>query len=87
VKFFSIASIAASLICRGVEKCGSPAPKSERFTPSDFNFSAAAVIAMVAETSMRPMRSANTFVAVAVVILSSLADLDHEIKRGLWFEV
>jgi hypothetical protein len=26
------------------------------------------VIAMVAETSMRPMRSANIFVAVAVVI-------------------
>ena len=68
VKFFSIASIAASLICRGVEKCGSPAPKSARFTPSDFNFSAAAVIAIVAETSMRPMRSANILVAVAVLM-------------------
>jgi hypothetical protein len=38
------------------------------------------VIAIVAETSMRPIRSANTFVAIAVVILSSLADLDDEIK-------
>ena len=40
-------------MCRGVAKCGSPAPKSARFTPSDFSFSASAVIAIVAETSIR----------------------------------
>src|SRR6185437_12096074 len=59
--------MAASLIWRGVAKCGSPAPKLTRFTPCARRRAASAVTAMVAETSMRPMRSEKVLVAAVLV--------------------
>jgi hypothetical protein len=58
---------------RGVAKCGSPAPKSTSFAPSARSFAAAAVTAMVAEISMRPMRWLN-FVAVDGGALERVAE-------------
>src|SRR5581483_2356074 len=62
-----MASMAASLMCCGVAKCGSPAPKSARSMPCDFIFRASAVIAIVAETSMRLIRSVRILVGAATV--------------------
>src|SRR5271170_8117422 len=64
-----MASIAASLMWRGVAKWGSPAPKSTSLAPWARSFAASAVTAMVAETSMRPMRSAKSVVAVVAVVM------------------
>src|SRR5271165_2097956 len=65
-----MASIAASLMWRGVAKWGSPAPKSTSLAPWARSLAASAVTAMVAETSMRPMRSAKSLVAVVAVMVS-----------------
>src|SRR3954466_13763839 len=69
-----MAAIAASLICRGVGKWGSPAPKSTKLAPWARSLAASAATAMVAETSMRLMRSAKTLAGAAtdVVMLSFL---------------
>src|SRR5580692_8227156 len=61
--------MAASLMCCGVGKCGSPAPKSTSLAPWARSFAASAATAMVAETSIRPIRSAKTFCAAATVIV------------------
>src|ERR1035441_5972343 len=73
-----MAAIAASLICRGVGKWGSPAPKSTRFAPWARSLAASAATAMVAETSIRPIRSAKTWEGVETVIaLLSLQISSH----------
>src|SRR5271154_4194197 len=64
-----MASMAASLMWRGVAKWGSPAPKSTSLAPVARSLAASAVTAMVAETSMRPMRSVRIFVAEAAVVM------------------
>src|ERR1700722_18073671 len=69
-----MAAIAASLMWRGVAKCGSPAPKSTSWAPWARSLAASAVTAMVAETSMRPIRSAKILVAVGAVIPTILAE-------------
>ena len=69
VKLASMAAMAASLMWRGVGKCGSPAPKSTRLAPWARSLAASAATAMVAETSIRPMRSAKTFVGVETVMM------------------
>src|SRR5271165_374729 len=63
-----MAAMAASLMWRGVGKCGSPAPKSTRLAPCARSLAASAATAMVAETSIRPMRSANTAEGAETVI-------------------
>src|ERR1039458_6836775 len=63
-----MAAIAASLMWRGVGKCGSPAPKSTRLAPWARSLAASAATAMVAETSIRPIRSAKTFEGAETVI-------------------
>ena len=65
VKFFWMASMPACLMCSGVVKWGSPAPKSTRSTPCERSVVASLLMAMVAEISMRPMRAVNA-VAPAV---------------------
>ena len=62
-----IALMAASLTCCGVEKCGSPAPKSTTSMPCWRSLSASATTAMVAEGSMRLIRSVSLTVGVASV--------------------
>src|ERR1700751_3479745 len=71
-----MAAMAASLMWRGVGKCGSPAPKFTRFAPLGRSLGASGGTAMVAETSIRPMRAANTCEAAAtlVIIPSIFAD-------------
>src|SRR5262249_53895171 len=64
-----MAAIAASLMCCGVEKCGSPAPNSTRSAPAAFSLAASATTAIVADTSMRLIRSLNCLTAVRVAIL------------------
>src|SRR5450631_2931489 len=54
---------------RGVAKCGSPAPKSTMFAPWERSLAASAVTAIVAETSIRPMRSVRSLAVVETVIL------------------
>ena len=56
-KFALMAAMAASLMCCGVAKCGSPAVASTTSIPCWRNFSASATAAMVAEGSIRLMRS------------------------------
>ncbi len=69
-KLFLIAAMAASLMCSGVLKCGSPTPKSTMSTPLARSFSAAAATAIVAEASMRWMRLVRIdAVWVAVVVI------------------
>src|SRR5579872_5569137 len=63
-----MAAMAASLMCWGVAKWGSPAPKSTSFAPWARSLAASAVTAMVAEISIRPIRSEKS--AVAVVVMS-----------------
>src|SRR6266568_5490651 len=65
VKLFWMASMPACLMCSGVAKWGSPAPKSTRSTPCERRVVASLLMAMVAEISMRPMRAVNA-VAPAV---------------------
>src|SRR6185312_13921051 len=67
-----MASMAASLMWRGVAKCGSPAPKLTRLTPCARRRAASAVTAMVAETSMRPMRSEKVLLAAVLVAVMLL---------------
>src|SRR5262249_1261096 len=69
-----MAAMAASLMCWGVEKWGSPAPNSTRSAPPALSLAASATTAMVAETSMRPTRSLSclTWGRVAIFILTSL---------------
>ena len=61
VKPFSIESIAASKMLRGVLKSGSPAPKPITSIPSAFSAFALAVIAKVVDGVNVFTRSANTF--------------------------
>src|SRR5690348_17853479 len=61
--------MAASLMCCGVAKCGSPAPKSTSFAPWARSLAASAVTAMVAEISIRPIRSEKRAAAVVVMLL------------------
>src|SRR5215510_7815229 len=63
-----MAWMAASLMCCGVEKCGSPAPNSTRSAPPALSFAASATTAMVAEISMRFTRSLNCFTSGRVAI-------------------
>src|SRR4051812_15856103 len=67
VKSVLMALMAASLICRGVLKCGSPAPKSASSIPCAFSLAASFTMARVAEISMRLMRSLTNFCVVVVV--------------------
>src|SRR5512146_1611340 len=67
-----MAAMAASLICCGVEKCGSPAPNSTRSAPAALSLAASATTAMVAEISIRLTRSLNCFTAGTVAISASL---------------
>src|ERR1700722_17682263 len=69
-----MAAMAASLMWRGVAKWGSPAPKSTSWAPWARSLAASAVTAMVAEISMRPIRSAKILVAMGAVIPTILAD-------------
>src|SRR4051794_28442128 len=64
-----MAAIAASLMCWGVGKCGSPAPNSTISAPPALSCAASATTAMVAEISMRLTRSLNCFTAGSVAIL------------------
>src|SRR5579863_10708293 len=64
--------MAASLMWRGVGKCGSPAPKSTRLAPWARSLAASAATAMVAETSMRPMRAAKICEGAATVVVIAL---------------
>src|ERR1700733_15720490 len=66
VKLASMAAMAASLMWRGVAKGASPAPKSISWAPWARSLAASAVTAMVAETSMRPIRSAKILVAIGI---------------------
>src|SRR5271168_1264634 len=70
-----MAAMAASLMCRGVEKCGSPAPKSTRLTPCARSLEASAATAMVAETSIRPIRSAKILRSTETEVAMSLLSL------------
>src|SRR5260221_14060709 len=67
-----MAAMAASFICCGVSKCGSPAPNSTRSAPAALSLAASATTAMVAEISIRLTRSLNCLVAGKVAICSSL---------------
>src|SRR5579859_3092586 len=71
-----MAAMAASLMCRGVGKWGSPAPKSTRFAPWARSLAASAATAMVAETSIRPMRSAKILEGAATVVVIALIFAD-----------
>src|SRR6266704_4747697 len=71
-----MAAIAASLMCCGVEKCGSPAPNSTRSAPVAFNLAASATTAMVADISIRLTRSLNCFVAGTVAIFNPHSDFN-----------
>src|SRR5215469_10392597 len=64
-----MAAIAASFICCGVEKCGSPAPNSTRSAPAALSFAASATTAMVAETSIRFTRSLNCLTSGRVAMI------------------
>jgi hypothetical protein len=59
VKFWSSASCAATLIASGVEKSGSPAPKSITSTPDRLRRSTVAVTFIVGDPAMRVVRSAS----------------------------
>src|SRR5581483_5442278 len=91
VKFAWMAATAASLMCGGVWKCGSPAPKSTRSAPEARILSASATTAMVAETSMRLIRSASAIrEGVATDIEASCLQLwsssaDRR-RNSLWLE-
>src|ERR1043165_7852284 len=65
-----MAAIAACLMFSGVSKSGSPAPKSQTFTPSARSLSAACIAAIVADDCMRA-----TF-SEAVNVVSEAVDDD-----------
>src|ERR1700758_3737484 len=72
VKFSWIALMAASLMCCGVLKCGSPMPMSQRSMPLARSLAASAVMAIVAEISIRFRRAENGLLtAVMVAIVAS----------------
>src|SRR5580692_6741865 len=64
-----MAAMAASLMCCGVAKCGSPAPKSTTSMPCARSLSASATTAMVAEGSMRLMRSVSFNASLVAVVM------------------
>src|SRR5208337_4480695 len=70
-----MAATAASLMWRGVGKCGSPAPKSTRLAPCARSLAASADTARVAETSIRPMRPVKTCEEVEVVIAAYILQI------------
>src|SRR5579859_3706495 len=70
VKFCRKASIAACLMFSGVGKSGSPAPKSTRFTPPAFSFSALITTAAVDDTEILEIRSENC-ISSCLTLLSS----------------
>src|SRR5579863_9638082 len=65
--------MAASLMCCGVAKCGSPAPKSTTSMPCARSLSASATTAMVAEGSMRLMRSVSFSASLVAVVMTSFS--------------
>src|SRR5580698_2881200 len=79
-------------MCLGVGKCGSPAPKSINWTPCARNFAASAATAIVAETSIRPIRSANTLrsketeVAISSSIFTDFLGKAQPAAGGTHFE-
>src|SRR5579864_8140259 len=77
VKLARMAAMAASLMCSGVAKCGSPAPKSTRSAPFSRSLVASITTAMVAEISMRSMRSERTllFTSLATGMYAPYLDL------------
>src|SRR5258708_17947784 len=88
VKFCWIAAMAASLICCGVGKCGSPAPNSTRSAPAAFSLAAAEATAMVAEISIRSTRSLNCFTAGNVAMASSLGFYAvHFLRQSLFHQL
>ena len=68
VKPAASAWMQASLICCGVSKSGSPAPKSTTSTPCARNFSASAATFMVDETLINEMRSAISVFSSSAMI-------------------
>src|ERR1700754_580522 len=66
-----IAAAAACLMFSGVSKSGSPAPKSQTFTPDARNASAACIAAIVADDCMRAtfLETGNLDMAGNVFIL------------------
>src|SRR6185312_15333153 len=81
VKFCSIAAIAASFMWRGVLKCGSPMPKSLKSMPFARSFAASAVMAMVAEISMRFNRAENGLLTAVLVAMLCLRRLTLALIR------
>src|SRR3954462_15924605 len=77
VKSLLMASMAASLMWRGVGKCGSPAPKSTRSTPWALSLPAAATMVSVSDGSMRRRRSL-TFFALAGGIVVAIGYRAHD---------
>src|SRR5215471_8749116 len=67
--------MAASLMCWGVEKCGSPAPNSTRSAPPALSFAASATTAMVAEISIRFTRSLNCLTSGRVAMVHPRSNL------------
>src|SRR5262249_33356215 len=66
-----MAAIPASLMCWGVEKCGSPAPNSTKSAPPALSLAASATTAMVAEISIRFTRLLNCLTSGSVAIFTS----------------
>src|ERR1700728_4453289 len=78
-----MAAMAASLMCCGVAKCGSPAPKSTSFAPCARSLAASAVTALVAEVSIRPIRSEKSALAVVVIrIFFQILGFSGQESRG-----
>src|ERR1700686_883517 len=68
-----MAAMPASLMCCGVAKCGSPAPKSTTSMPCARSLSASATTAVVAEGSMRLIRSVSFRASLVAVVMPSLS--------------
>src|SRR5262245_16286016 len=79
-----IASAAACLMFSGVSKSGSPAPKSQTFTPDARNASAACAAARVADDCMRATFSetGNGDIAGYVFIGTYRVFLSFEFRPG-----
>ncbi len=79
-----MAAMAASLMCCGVAKCGSPAVMSTTSIPCWRSFSASATAAMVAEGSMRLMRSVRRtgWVTGVMTVLITFFFLDLLLPLG-----
>ena len=63
-----MAAMPASLIWRGVLKCGSPMPISHKSIPLARSLAASAVMAIVADTSIRFTRAENGLLTAVVAI-------------------